>query len=104
MAGHESRAQMKMTVLIATAIIGLGTIRQAQQTEGERWAAAESEMLRVDAMIKEWNERVGGMDLGNACQVMEMCQRVLTQLDDAFRVFMAYAPPETYIAGLRQRR
>jgi hypothetical protein len=93
-----------MTVLIVTAIIGLGTITQAQQTEGERWAAAESEMLRVDAMIKEWNERGGNMDLGNARQVMEMCQRVLSQLDDAFWVFMTYAPPETYIAGLRQRR
>jgi hypothetical protein len=52
MAGQKSRGQMKMTVLIVTAIIGLGTITQAQQTEGERWAAAESEMLRVDAMIK----------------------------------------------------
>jgi hypothetical protein len=100
----ESRGHMKMTVLIVTAIIGLGTITQAQQTEGERWAAAESEMLRVDAMIKEWNERGGNMDLGNARQVMEMCQRVLSQLDDAFWVFMTYAPPETYIAGLRQRR
>ena len=93
-----------MTVLIVTAIVGLGTITQAQQTEGERWAAAECEMLRVDAIIKEWNDRVGNMDLGNARQVMEMCQRVLPQLDDDFRVFMTYAPPEAYIAGLRQRR
>jgi hypothetical protein len=71
-------------------MIGLSTIAQAQQTEGERSEAARSEMIRVTALIKEMNERMSNADVSDPRALMETCQKLLPQLDDAFRTTMTY--------------
>jgi hypothetical protein len=80
----------KKLVLIQVALIGLGTIAQAQQTEGERSEAALSEMFRVKTLCEDITERLKNTDVSDARAALEICQKLLPKLDDAYRTMMTY--------------
>ena len=62
-------------MLIGTALIGLGVIAEAQQTEGERSEAALSEVTRATTLFKEMSERIRNTDMSDPRALMETCQK-----------------------------
>jgi hypothetical protein len=81
-------------VLMAALGLIMSATAQAQQTEGEREAAALDEVNRVTAMMKDINESGEYLEHANPREIMEYCQQTLPKLDDAFRVLMTYATSE----------
>jgi len=83
-----------MKTIVVAILIVIGSYAQAQQTESEREEAAQDEIKRLDAMITDMTERVKDLHHGNPREIMETCQKMLPELDNAFRIEMMYAPPE----------
>jgi hypothetical protein len=83
------------TILVATLIV-IGSYAQAQQTEGEREAAAREEIERSNAMLRDLADQLRDLNKRDASprEVIEYCQKALPKLDEIFRIEMMYAPPE----------
>jgi hypothetical protein len=90
------------STLIAILIVIGSVCAHAQQSEGEREEAAQAETKRLEAMIDDIGEEAKNIreathNLGDdtnlrARRIMETCQRLLPELDNAFRIEMLYAP------------
>ena len=60
-------------------------------TEGDRANAALAEVQRVTALMEDMEKRTEDVDTSDPRAAMELCQKLLPQLDDYYRIMMTYA-------------